>query len=237
MSGDGSPRRLASLGAIAQGAILPGAVGAFVFDVDGVLVDSPHEHAWREALRELEGDEAAEAFTADAYRRLVSGRPRADGARAALAHAGASAQLARAYAERKQALMGDLIDAGAFRAYDDAVGLVRSLQAAGVPVAAASSSKNAHRFLRALELEPDADVSGLDVPGKPDPAIFLAAAAALGVSPYECFVVEDAVAGVRAAKAAGMTAIGVARAGDESALRAAGADVVVRDLGALYSQP
>jgi beta-phosphoglucomutase len=212
-------------------------MSAFIFDVDGVLVDSPHEHAWREALRELCGDGAASAFSSDVYRGCVSGRPRADGARAALTEVGAPAALADAYSVRKQALMAELIDAGAFRAYDDAVGLVRLLQAAGVPVAAASSSKNAHRFLRALALEPDADVSGLDVPGKPDPAIFLAAAGALGVSPHECFVVEDAVAGVQAAKAAGMTAIGVARAGDEGALRAAGADVVVRDLGALYSQP
>jgi beta-phosphoglucomutase len=127
----------------------------------------------------------------------------------------------------------ELIDAGSFRAFPDAVRLVGDLRGAGVPIAAASSSKNAHRFLRALALEFDADVSGLDVPGKPDPAIFLAAADELDVPPWECVVVEDAVAGVRAAKAAGMTAIGVARAGDHDALRAAGADVVVSNLYAI----
>jgi beta-phosphoglucomutase len=138
-----------------------------------------------------------------------------------------------AYAERKQALIVELIEAGEFRAYDDAVRLVRMLQGAGVPLASASSSSNAPRFLRLLGLELDADVSGLDVPGKPDPAIFLAAAQALGVAPQLCFVVEDAVAGVRAAKAGGMTAVGVARAGDAAALWAAGADVVVEDLDTL----
>jgi beta-phosphoglucomutase len=208
-------------------------MNAFIFDVDGVLVDSPHEQAWREALRGLEGPSAADRLTPEVYQRLVSGRPRADGARAVLEHVGASPWLTEAYADSKQALMVELIDAGSFRAFPDAVRLVGDLRGAGVPIAAASSSKNAHRFLRALALEFDADVSGLDVPGKPDPAIFLAAADELDVPPWECVVVEDAVAGVRAAKAAGMTAIGVARAGDHDALRAAGADVVVSNLYAI----
>jgi beta-phosphoglucomutase len=130
-----------------------------------------------------------------------------------------------------RSLLVELIDAGSFRAFPDAVRLVGDLRGAGVPIAAASSSKNAHCFLLALEF--DADVSGLDVPGKPDPAIFLTAADELDEPPWECVVVEDAVAGVRAAKAAGMTAIGVARAGDHDALRAAGADVVVSNLYAI----
>jgi beta-phosphoglucomutase len=110
-----------------------------------------------------------------------------------------------------RSLLVELIDAGSFRAFPDAVRLVGDLRGAGVPIAAASSSKNAHRFLRALALEFDADVSGLDVPGKPDPAIFLAAADELDVPPWEC----------------------VARAGDHDALRAAGADVVVSNLYAI----
>ena len=56
------------------------------------------------------------------------------------------------------------------------------------------------------------------------------AAAELGIAPADCLVVEDATAGVEAAKAGRMTALGVARLGDEALLRAAGADLVVTGL-------
>ena len=76
-----------------------------------------------------------------------------------------------------------------------------------------------------------ADTSGRDFAhGKPDPEIFLAAAQELGAAPAECLVVEDAAAGVQAAKAGGMAAIGVARGGEPQLLREAGADLVVETL-------
>jgi beta-phosphoglucomutase-like phosphatase (HAD superfamily) len=65
-----------------------------IFDVDGVLVDSPHELAWREALRELldgawrdirdRTSWTAERFTTQVYQQLMAGKPRLAGARAAL---------------------------------------------------------------------------------------------------------------------------------------------------------
>jgi beta-phosphoglucomutase-like phosphatase (HAD superfamily) len=66
--------------------------------------------------------------------------------------------------------------------------------------------------------------------GKPAPEIFLLAAAALKVEPACCFVAEDAPAGIEAARAGGMVALGVARLGDAAGLRAAGADLVVTSL-------
>ncbi len=83
----------------------------------------------------------------------------------------------------------------------------------------------------------DADVDGLDVPrGKPDPALFLAAARALGMAPGQCFVVEDAAVGIQAAKSGGMYGIGVARHQDADQLRAAGADIVVERLDTINVQ-
>ena len=77
----------------------------------------------------------------------------------------------------------------------------------------------------------DADISGRDfAQGKPHPEIFLTGAAELGVPPAECFVVEDAVSGVQAAKAGGMAALAISRADDEELLAAAEPDVLVTSL-------
>lgn len=77
----------------------------------------------------------------------------------------------------------------------------------------------------------EALVSGFDLPGKPDPAVFLQAAQVLGVSPQRCVVVEDSVAGIEAARRAGMKCIAVATTNSPDALGAA--DLVVARLDAL----
>ena len=77
----------------------------------------------------------------------------------------------------------------------------------------------------------DVDISGRTFKqGKPHPEIFLTACRELGVAPRSCFVVEDAVAGVTAAKAGGMAALGIARLDDTQLLTDAGADLVVTTL-------
>jgi HAD superfamily hydrolase (TIGR01509 family) len=209
-----------------------------IFDVDGVLVASPHERAWREALGAFT-DPAP--FTTEFYQAYVAGRPRMDGARETLQRLGIADAAARAtaYADAKQALVEKLIAAGEFEAFPDAVRFAVALRAAGLRLALASSSKNADAMLHQLSL-PDgsnlltifaADLSGREVPrGKPDPALFLMAAEALGARPEDCVVIEDAPAGVQAARAGGMGAIGVARLGDEALLQSAGAHLVVTRL-------
>jgi len=77
----------------------------------------------------------------------------------------------------------------------------------------------------------DAIVSGFDLPGKPDPAVFLEAAHRIGVPPERCVVVEDAVAGVQGAKRAGMKCVAVTTTNPAQALT--GADVIVERLDAL----
>lgn len=211
---------------------------AAIFDVDGVLVASPHERAWREALT---GFADPAGFTTEFYQAEVAGKPRMDGARAALAGLGApdAPDAAAAYAAAKQALIERLIANREFDCFPDAVRFAATLHAAGVRLALASSSKNAAGMLAQLPLPDgrdllsifDADLSGREVPrGKPDPALFLLAAEALGVSPAQCVVIEDAPAGVQAARSGGMAAIGVARLGDEALLNTAGADLVVTSL-------
>jgi beta-phosphoglucomutase len=209
-----------------------------IFDVDGVLVASPHEQAWREALA---GYADPARFTTAFYQAQVAGRPRLDGARATLVGLDVTEAAARApeYARKKQALIDRLIAEGSFRAFPDAVRFADGLHAAGLRLALASSSKNVAAMLRRLSL-PDgrpllsifnSDLSGTDVPrGKPDPALFLLAAKALQVPPAQCLVVEDAPAGIAAARAGGMASVGIARLGDEALLQAAGADLVVISL-------
>jgi beta-phosphoglucomutase len=236
-----------------------------IFDVDGVLVDSPHERAWRETLQLLMETDwrdiqprttyAPERFAPAVYQEVVAGKPRMSGARAALDYFGVpdAGRRAEEYAERKQRQVVELIEAGKFLAFPDALRFLLAVKDLGILVAAASSSKNAGLFLKQIRLDEfaaeqglhydflefgltlqdifDADVTGRDFPqGKPHPMIFLTAAEELGVAPEGCFVVEDATSGVQAARAGNMAALGVARLDDEELLRRAGADLVVTTL-------
>src|ERR1700681_1775294 len=81
---------------------------AGIFDVDGVLLASPHERAWREAL---EGFAEPDRFTTAMYQAQVAGKPRLSGARAALEALGVpdAERRAVAYAERKQERLEELI--------------------------------------------------------------------------------------------------------------------------------
>jgi len=215
-----------------------GPIGAAIFDVDGVLLASPHERAWREALA---GFADPARFTTAMYQGVVAGKPRASGARAALEALGVpdADRQAAAYAERKQARLEELVHAGAVAAFPDALRLVQNILALGWRIGVASSSKNANAMMRPIRL-PDgrslldafvANVCGRDLPhGKPAPDIFLLAAAEMGAVPTRCVVVEDAAAGIEAARAGHMAGLGVARLHDEALLEAARADLVVSSL-------
>lgn len=236
-----------------------------IFDVDGVLVHSPHEQAWREGLKKLMENEWSdikdqtsyepEKFTPQVYQEKMSGMPRFKGAQAALEYFDVpdAERRAKEYGDEKQEMILELIERGEFHAYPDALRFVLAVKDAGLYIAAASSSKNANAFMEKIRLdefaseegldydfiEPgltlldilDANVSGRDFEhGKPHPMIFLTAAEELGLKPSECFVVEDAVNGVQAAKAGEMQALGLARADDEELLAGANADIVVTSL-------
>ena len=211
---------------------------AGIFDVDGVLLASPHEQAWREALA---GYADPAAFTTTIYQAEVAGKPRLDGARAALTAMGVADAIGRApaYAQAKQARLEALIEDGAVKAFPDALRFVQAVHDLGWPMAVASSSKNANAMMKPIRLASgvslldvfSANVCGRDLAhGKPDPELFLLAATELHIAAQHCFVAEDAPAGIKAACAGGMTGLGVARLGDTSLLLAARADVVVTSL-------
>lgn len=241
-----------------------------IFDVDGVLVDTPHEMAWRESLHRLMTGEwlevaphtryTPEGFTTAVYQEQLAGKPRQAGAQAALDYFGIvdpDGMRIQQYMTQKQAMIEELIERGEFTVFPDALRFLLRLKGRGLKLAAASSSQNANKFLSKIDVGAfvagggmqgetlsfalpetltmldmfDANVCGHPFPhGKPAPDIFLGAAAAIPLSPSECFVVEDASSGVAAAKAGGMYAIGVARLNDEALLHAAGADRVVVSL-------
>ena len=136
-----------------------------IFDVDGVLVDSPHELAWRESFRALMEGEwrqirdqttwAPERFTPGVYQQVMAGMPRMAGARAAMEYFGVPDIDARIeqYAAAKQEHVVGLIENGRFSAFPDALRFILAVKASGIRVAAASSSKNAKLFLERIRLD------------------------------------------------------------------------------------
>ncbi|MCG3040644.1 HAD-IA family hydrolase [Streptomyces sp. S1A] len=189
------------------------------------------------------------------YRRYVDGRSRLDGAAAFLASRGLDLPpgepddppgngTVRAVAARKERLFTAALRRGGVEAWPGTLRLLRALRREGVPMAVISASRHARELLSGAGVPEvfDAVVDGheaarLDLPGKPDPAVFLEAARRLGVPPAEAAVVEDALAGVEAGRRGGFgLVVGVDRtAGPTSArdLREHGADVVVTDLAEL----
>lgn len=144
-----------------------------IFDVDGVLVDSPHEQAWREGLRQLMENEwsdireqtswSPDEFTPQVYQKVMSGMPRYAGAKAALEYFEVpdAEERAQEYGDHKQNMIVELIEAKEFEEYPDALRFVLALKEAGILIAAASSSKNAGAFLRLVRLDEFAEKEGL----------------------------------------------------------------------------
>jgi HAD superfamily hydrolase (TIGR01509 family) len=194
-----------------------------VFDMDGVLVDNSrfHREAWRRLCRE-EGI----ALTDPEFWRLTIGRPVEEAVPRVLGRSIPPAEATR-LARRKTALYHELAD-GHAAPVAGVVEFVRALTAAGVPRALATSAvaDSAARILEGLGLAgafPVQVTAGHVRCGKPDPEVYLTAAAGLGVPPAACVVFEDAVVGVEAARRAGMAVVGLTTAHADAELRAAGA--------------
>lgn len=181
-----------------------------IFDFNGVLLwdNDLHENAWRQYSARLRGRSLSAAEMAT----QVHGRVNADIFAYLLDRPVAGEELL-ALAEEKEVIYRDLcLSAGdRFRLSPGAVALLDELQRQAVPFAIATSSAEPNvRFYR-QHLGLDRWFSrerliydrGL-YPGKPAPDIYREAAGRLGCSPEQCIVVEDSMAGIRAAVAAGV---------------------------------
>jgi beta-phosphoglucomutase len=200
---------------------------AVIFDVDGVLVDSYRAHfqSWRLMFGEIGGDYCEELFAAD------FGRTSRDILRRNFG-ADMTDERIRELDKRKEAIYRDLIRHD-FPAMDGAVELIDALVAERFLLAVGSSGPIENVTLSLEKLGRAnrfaAIVTGADVTrGKPDPQVFLLAAARLGAEPAACCVVEDAAHGIEAARRAGMKS--VALTGTASRYQLVGADLVVDSL-------
>lgn len=234
---------------------LPKPIRACLFDLDGVITKTAvvHAAAWKRAfdefLRRRDGD-AFRPFDPSAdYDEYVDGRPRADGVRTFLASRGIhlpegtpddppDTPTVQGLGNRKNDLLLHLIRTGGVHAYEGTLRYVGKARAHGLLTAVVSSSTNCQDILRSIDSEHlfDVRIDGVvaaerALPGKPHPDTFLTAARDLGVEPAEAAVFEDALAGMDAGRAGHFGhVVGIDRVGQADALRAHGADVVVRDL-------
>lgn len=200
---------------------------AVLWDLDGTLADSRDYHwrAWRDSMA------AAGVTITDAQFNASFGQ-RNDAILTNWLGSDATPERIREIGDAKEALYRTLMSREGIVPLPGAAEWVRRLHDEGWKQAIASSAPrlNVELMVTMLELRDWIDelVSAEDVrAGKPDPEVFLTAAARLGVAPARCVVVEDAAAGIEAARRGGMRSIGVG----PSPIQAA--DIAMRSLDAL----
>lgn len=203
-----------------------------IFDMDGVIVRSEEAHwvSWR-AVAAVRGiDLKYETFLS------CFGRVNADCIRIMLGD-GIDEVESVQIADRKESAFRDAVRENVPLAVGTRE-LLASLQSVGARLAVGSSapSENVALILDAGQIREffSATVDGNQVKrGKPAPDVFLQAGEAIGIVPARCAVIEDAPAGIRAARAANMTAIGVATTHTDAQLFEAGAHAVFPELATL----
>jgi beta-phosphoglucomutase family hydrolase len=207
---------------------------AALFDWDGVVLDSSsqHERSW-----ELLAAESSHVLPPDHFTRSF-GMKNETILPDVLQWTQDPAEIRR-LSLRKEELYRDIIRAEGIDPLPGVRTFLKRLQAAGIPCAIGSSThrENIDTCLRAFGFTEffRGIVTAEDVQrGKPDPAVFLLAAAKTGMPPERCVVFEDAPVGIEAALRAGMRVIGVAGTHPEERLRGdRGAHRVVRRLDEL----
>jgi mannitol-1-/sugar-/sorbitol-6-phosphatase len=194
---------------------------AVIFDLDGVLVDSARvvEQQWRRWA-------SSRGLRAEPFLRVCHGRRAVETIRLAAPHLDAEAEVA-AFGPAEE------VDTVAIAAVAGAARLLGTLppEAWGVATSGPRTAA-ALRLTRAGLPAPRVLVCAEDVSrGKPNPDAYLLAAARLGAAPADCLVVEDAPAGIQAARAAGMAVVGLTTTHRPDELEA---DAIAATLSAVY---
>ena len=208
---------------------------AAIFDLDGTLVDTydAHMKSWQDIAGTI-GHELTESEFSKQF-----GRTNDPIIRELFEWAGRSAPAPdeiEAYAQRKESDFRSMV-LDEFPEMPGATVLLKSLHEDGWRLAAGTSAPmaNAELFREKLGCGRlfETIVTGDDVThGKPDPEVFVLAAARLGVPASSCVVIEDAAAGVEAAIRAGMASVGFCSKG-RTPEELADADLVVASLADL----
>lgn len=230
----------------------------FIWDVDGVIVDSPHELAWRLTAEMAPWNVGKGRLDSGFYHDHISGRPRYEGGNAILERLGVYGRLGaetdgekeevlEQYCTRKNELFKELVSKGGFEVFETSVAMIVEAHTRGVIQAMASASKNAKNLITQITGDHrsgiqdtlyslfEVDASGLS--GKSKPELFAFAADRMhelsGGRIKHYIVFEDAPSGIEAGKENRMFCVGIRRIGGRSILVDAGADIVVDDLGEL----
>jgi beta-phosphoglucomutase len=203
-------------------------IKAVIFDLDGVIVSTDHYHyrAWK-ALADQEG-----IYFDEIINNRLRGVSRMESLEIILERANKSYSEAEKLelATHKNNIYVALLDQLSKEdILPNATALLHELKQGGYKIAIGSSSKNAQKILKQVGLFDtfDAIADGTDVTrSKPHPDVFLVAAEKLGIEPNVCAVVEDAEAGIIAAKNANMFAIAVGAATDSRLTDAKANDLI-----------
>ncbi len=208
------------------------AISGILWDLDGVLVDTGDMHyaAWSHVFAERTIPFSREFFTRTfgmnnaGLLELLLGRK-------------VSPMLVEEISNQKEELFRQRLPGNA-TLLPGATDCLDQMKKWGLPQAVASSAPlaNIEMLVDALGIRDyfTAIVSGEKLAGKPDPAVFLAAAKAIGVEPASCLVIEDSIPGVEAAKRAGMFCIAVLTTNPAEALTQA--DIIVDNLDDLSTE-
>ncbi len=214
---------------------------AVLWDMDGVIADTAdyHYEAWKETFQKR-----GIKFSREDFRRNF-GQRNDTIIRRFVGDSIAQAELDSIAAEKelsyRQKVMRNI------RPLPGAIELMKSLRERGIKMAIASSApmENIQLIIRGLGIESyfQAIVWGREVTeGKPSPQVFLLAARKLGFEPANCVVLEDAVAGVAAARSAGMKCVAITNTHPAASLKEADlivdslTEVDISDLEALFDR-
>lgn len=205
----------------------------FIFDLDGVIVDTAKYHylAWKKL------SESIGIFFDEFQNEQLKGVSRINSLEKILGWGNkelSQDKFMELLARKNNDYLDYISNMTRSEILPDVVRIISFLKDTDQSIALGSSSRNARIILKKLKLIKDFDavVDGNNVSeSKPNPEVFLLAAEELNVTPQDCVVFEDSVAGVKAANKAGMMSIGI---GDEKVLKEA--DYVFTDFTKISNQ-